>query len=165
VLRIKIKGDPADCEGEVSRWLVIRVREAKLAVKWHFELNPHTLIRLADHAVPADLVLAGFQLLFEISVISNRAGYHDWFVAAQKLYSHLPSSPTHHVVEPVCVSFVRGLHSPRCVLHKQNSVTSYSRRRSTLRLAAAHTCVRLSRWWVTAIIRDVPLTCVEGHCL
>ncbi|SLD30486.1 Uncharacterised protein [Mycobacteroides abscessus subsp. massiliense] len=103
----------------MSRWLVIRVREAKLAVKWHFELNPHTLIRLADHAVPADLVLAGFQRLFEISVISNRAGYHDWFIATQKLYSHLPSSPTHHVVEPVSVSFVRRLHSPCCVLHTQ----------------------------------------------
>jgi hypothetical protein len=98
-------------EGEANRWLVIRVREAKLLVKWHFETDPDALIRLAYHAVPGDLVFAGLQQLFEVRVISNWAGYHDWLIATHQLYSHLPSSPTHHVMKPVCVSFVRGLHS------------------------------------------------------
>jgi len=111
----------------MSRWLVIRAREAKLLVKWHFELDADALIRLAYHAVPSDLVLAGLQQLFEIRVIANWAGYHDWLIATQ-LYSHLPSSPTHHVMKPVCVSFARGLHSPRRVLHKCNSVNIWEAR-------------------------------------
>lgn len=115
----------------MSRWLVIRGREAKLLVKRHFELDPDALIRPAHHAVPRDFILAGLQQLFEIRVITNRAGYHDWLIATNQLHPHLPGSPTHHVVKAVCVSFARGLHSPCCVLHEHNSVMTYGRPHDT----------------------------------
>ncbi len=63
----------------------MRVREAKLVVRRHFELDPDALIRLAYHAVLGDLVLAVHQQLFEIRVISNWGGYHDWLIATHQL--------------------------------------------------------------------------------
>jgi hypothetical protein len=105
--RCDSKGPPGPCEGEASRWLGNRVSEAKLAVRWHFELNPHALVRMANHAMSSkgsDSAISDFQRSRSFLAVAQLGLRHR--------PSELPQAVTPREFGETC--FIVGLRAQPC---------------------------------------------------